>query len=1508
MTKTTRNRLLILATSSVIAIGGISAAFYLHARQGERKLQEARTEGLELFAQQKYPAALGKLSSYISHHQTDREALFAYAKSRALTQEPDGRHVIEGLQLLRRYLDLAPDDAEARELLLDLYTRAGYANEAVELSDRVLASRPDDLGALRARYIGLGRLRRFGEAITATDNFITRSPADLGAHQFKLALLDVSKASPETILQHSKETSRTLGEEDPRALLVRAMALATTQQVPAAIESLRRGTELALSNPSTRPAPSDTRVPAFTLDADFVTRAADLFDGLELFAEGQRLVERAADARATDSDLAYTVATRLWAANRMDAVVERTASLDATAPTRLLALRALSLLQLGQAEAAKPIVATLADRQSDPLAVGWVTALRAAFLKPDASLLDRRTDYLSARSSLLAARDPVAEAVLYHLLAGVERDLGETELAISYWSAAHTRLPQWTTPVQLLIRAYLDVDATTEARQLGRELYLRSPTVSNVALATEAWARYLARYPDPADADRLLSFVSDAYSQAPDDLRLAPARVLAHLARGDRSFAISILRPLLQDPKTPAPVLTQLAQIASTASLGLDSEVQAALDRANTQPANPVAAGGQGTSPSTTLSADYVLRAALRQAATGQADKALDQLKQAVSQHANSPDAPRWELLLAQYLDATNDTAALDSYRNLAKRYPDALFVHQAVLSSRAGWEDRTLLAASIDRLKALTGPDAVTWRLARARLLLLGDEKTGQVSDRDSAEAVSILSSIVSVAPRMVAPRLLLAKALQSVNVASSLEQLSVAADLDRQSPFIAYELARKLIARGRPSDARQTVLRIVQSPSLTLGQRVRFARLLAELGDSASAIEVLSRPVNAAPIGPSTADEYTAQNLAERDAVLARLLASDRRRQKEAGALYEKLLARSAPTGTSAAGSVPDISLAVDAAEFFARTQNLTRARKILEDAVKDAPPDVADTARARLEENFGDRQLAVTLLRQVVDRARSTRGSSHQAHAATRDADPSRTIASPYVNLAMLQLRLGQYIQATQTISEGIAVAPADPALTTLARVGEIVSLVPDRSDLQFLVALIARDPLDPAARETLAVIRNAISVTPDTSPTPPEKPAPTTRRPSYSLAEDRTIDALRTVVTKYPRFLPAHAALIDSLLAAGRKREAGEAAGRLFFGVLPNDPVAAQVAAAGYLGAGDPQAALGVASKWRQLTPDDPTPADLALANAYLSTGDPDRALNQIQPYLESTSASANSVPLNMTFLRCRALLALGRLDEAHAAVLQIWNSAERVRPMLLNELVSSLDDASASSSQSASTALLIIQRLASIPRLSPSDHYILARAYYQLGSRSRSPDTLKLASDQLALVGSNTNSTPIHILSAQIADALGDRSAAEQHYRAALALSPDSSVIANNLADLLVRSNTPSAAQEALALARSATQKNPGLSQFHDTLARVYVKLGQTDAALDSFATALRLAPDRLDTLVSYASLLSTAGRSRDAADALRRIDALLPSADASTSAEVREQVQALRESVRKASL
>lgn len=1565
MTRTTRRRLVVLALAVTSVAAAVGGAFYYHDLSVQRKLREARNAGMAFYHQGRYPDALGQLSRYIAKNQTDTPALLAYARARIATEEPDGRNITEGIGVLRRYLDLVPDDPSARAQLLDLYTRAGYANEALQLADRLLAARPDDPSALRARYISLARLRKFQDSLATLDRYLAITPADLSAQSDRLDLLDALSAPPQAAIDHARSTAALLGDSDPRAHLITALAQTFALDPAAAEVSLRKAVDLAFSPPSSS---SDH---SFTLGADFVTRCADLFDRLHLYADAQKLVDRAATANASDADLAYALASRLWAAGNYPAVVDRTAAyvpqaaphsagakspeIDRAAPTRLLALRALALYQLDRPSEAAVLQAALSRRDDDPLAVAWSVALGNAFPPDHAAItpltpLARRQNYLSALARARGTRDPLCQAVLSHLLAGTSRDLGESELAVAHWRDACRLLPQWSTPYRLLTQTLLDTADPGAARQVAAELVRRSPTLDNVALLCDAWSRALAAAPTDAPADppppptpasaspdtlplpsdtpltdtasgtdAYVRFVTSAFNEAGPDPRLLPARVSADLLAGRRDAAVALLTASLADKALLPDVRAALVDLAARSALPLDLSPT---DTADFPP-------------------ELVLRLALRDNAQGRPDVAKSRLTLLSDKHPS----PESALAICRYLDLVADPNALATFRQLVEKCPDRHDVRLAVVTSRAAWADRAFVNDSIDRLHALTGDDGLHWRIARARLLLTPGDPAAVPGDKDNAEAVNLLSSVVSVTPRLVAPRILLARALMPLDAGSAVEQLSAALSLasPADKPAIALELAPALVDR-RKTDAALAVLRsVAASPSLSLSQRLAVADQLSQLGDRATALTLLSSAPAAAsagdPLSPgapspdtlsagtfspsalasllaapasspqaasaalsshSSADALLTQVLSPsrdprlaRDIAIARLLAADPARRADAVAAYARLVDN------------PHVGLAVslEAADFFARSRSdadLAAARRIVEKALAPAPnaatpavpPDIADTVRAFFEQSAGNPDRAVALLRQVV--ARNAEAAASPRSSSDASLTSSVTLAA-HAQLAVLLLRQNQLADAQAVISAGLALAPGDPTLTALAAARDLLSLLAPYQSLRGVAQLVAINPADPATAD----LRNALTFD---------------GKSVVRLPAEPTINALRALTTRRPAYLPGHAALLRALLEADQPTEVSKAATRLFYGALPSSPLAARVAVTAFLDADNPQAALGVATRWRELTPDNPIPADIAIASAHLAlshTAPSDAALSdtalsdarsavqQLARYFAPETTLLSPPPsLSLTWLG--SLVATGDSARALPVALTLFRD-----PALRTDVL----DAIVPGREPAPPALTAAQTLlpaleAALTNQDPSDDRIrthLARAWYRLAGSNpvvaaddpplevtRIDDPAIVNADRLLeSVPAPHRATPDwHILAASVATTRDDLPLAEREYRAALTLVRDSDLIGNNLADVLVRlasadsdpARRTARAKEALELASRAAQRRPSVSQFHDTLARAQLLLGQTDAALASFDTACKLAPDHLDSLLSYAGLLASTGKSRQAAAIVRDID------------------------------
>src|SRR5688500_9951219 len=106
----TKVRLVILIVVLVLVGGGIAIVYQIRQGQLNSELQAKRDAGMKAFKDGDYLTALTTLSTYVSKRQQDAEAIFAYGKSRALVEEPDGRHINEGIGVMRRFLELQPGD------------------------------------------------------------------------------------------------------------------------------------------------------------------------------------------------------------------------------------------------------------------------------------------------------------------------------------------------------------------------------------------------------------------------------------------------------------------------------------------------------------------------------------------------------------------------------------------------------------------------------------------------------------------------------------------------------------------------------------------------------------------------------------------------------------------------------------------------------------------------------------------------------------------------------------------------------------------------------------------------------------------------------------------------------------------------------------------------------------------------------------------------------------------------------------------------------------------------------------------------------------------------------------------------------------------------------------------------------------------------------------------------------------------------------------------------------
>lgn len=142
------------------------------------------------------------------------------------------------------------------------------------------------------------------------------------------------------------------------------------------------------------------------------------------------------------------------------------------------------------------------------------------------------------------------------------------------------------------------------------------------------------------------------------------------------------------------------------------------------------------------------------------------------------------------------------------------------------------------------------------------------------------------------------------------------------------------------------------------------------------------------------------------------------------------------------------------------------------------------------------------------------------------------------------------------------------------------------------------------------------------------------------------------------------------------------------------------------------------------------------------------------------------------------------------------------------------------------------------------------------------------------------------------------ESLGKGAEAEKAYRAALDLSPETPIAANNLAWLIAENEGN--LDEALRLANVAVNKNQGVAGFYDTLGWIYLKKGLASSAVEQLRKAVALeaaAAEKNGTAAnpSYRVRLGMAlARAGDKAAARREVETSLKVADLLSQRDVRD--------------
>lgn len=802
----TMRRLGILVLVSAL-LGGAGVGFYVYRlKQLEAKMTRKLEEGASAFDRGEFKQAMHALGTYINHSKTqDLDVLYKYAIARKRTPAPKGRHLLQTADVLRRILAMDPGHERAQKELLDIYAALHYDIELLELADRILQVDPDYEEALYQKAVALSRLGRHAEALQAAEAYSTLRPLEPRGVDVLFFLLGKQGWSTTDIQSRARETHGRFPEDD-RAKWLMARASWLAQDAAATLEWCS-----ALADDA--------------LEPELAVRVASLLEQLRK-AEAAVDVLRKSAARQHDALVELQLARRLWQAGRHALLVHTLHNEGCTgedADSETLALLATSLAAQGADADAEAMAGKLAARSDDEMAQAWARALQEGLLAAPGDPVQLVAMWRELLKT--SPNHPYFNFFLGNALVAT----GEGERAVEAYEKTAQVAPYWPLPRIRAARLLLSMGRNREALVLAREVALRVAPGNTEAgiLWAQAWASM-----EDGDSlnpgvslDRLIDEIQKGVPGEPRTLAIKAERLAK---RGQLEQAGAAILSILDSEATlDEEVLLGLLKISGEHGLGVEERCLQAYEKRF------------GKTPSLALA-----RATLR-AHEGGSEEGLAFLESEM-RNSGSAEAETWRMAVARYMDAIGHPRAGEIWVALADDYPESLSIQKRVLQSSTIWSRPNDVDRIISRVKGLSGPGSIDWRVARARWILHRD-----AGDEDLRRAVGLLTEALDAGSTDYDVYYLLANCEERLgSVTAAVNHYRSAAE-KRASTEIDLRLARVLIEAGDIGQADLLIKDVLTRSDLRPVDARNAASLLASMANTDQAIAALER------IEPSSLDQ---------------------------------------------------------------------------------------------------------------------------------------------------------------------------------------------------------------------------------------------------------------------------------------------------------------------------------------------------------------------------------------------------------------------------------------------------------------------------------------------------------------------------------------------------------------------------------------------------------------------------------------------------------------------------
>jgi tetratricopeptide (TPR) repeat protein len=836
------------------------------------------------------------------------------------------------------------------------------------------------------------------------------------------------------------------------------------------------------------------------------------------------------------------------------------------------------------------------------------------------------------------------------------------------------------------------------------------------------------------------------------------------------------------------------------------------------------------------LTARLAYARAADQFLSGSADTALKKFDDVARRSGHGQEVP-WQLARAQFLDVTGNSAAKAAWVALAEANPKDLSVQQAAVAARAVQGDWDFMQPAIERLRTLTTltTDKGDKGDQGAPVWRMAKARLMVESPRNTSDCEQgsvLLNDILKYEPQKAEAHVLLAKALVQMNRVDGAIE-----HLSLAAKYDPFSVPTGLMLAGL-LQSRGDFDRVRQeldhiTPLLhSADNRRQAAMLLTHQGETEKALQLLETGPRQAGPAAQPTDDLLLVTLYNRN-----------HQTEKAEATLKRLLEK--PDLRTIRFAIPyyySQGRSADAEQALAKLDSLT-----LDPGIKELM--------------WGSYYARAGNLAEAIKHYRS----------ATEQAPTNPT---GWRILAEYQSAMGKTADALATVEQALIALPGDKGFAAIKAKSKLLRDAGDDPQLQPVAVFVFHDPLNSDTTvELLGILQESHA----------------------SNDMERLASKLQQLTEVHPDFLLAQIELVQCLWSMGRPNDAMAVAQRSM-NAFPLNPEPARVAVQLCANAGKWQEMESAARAWKSRLPDDPMPAEIAIAQAQVSQKQYSAALSQIQPYLPAVQANPDH-HADLLTLHCIASVNSG---QSSAAKELLWPLTAKSAPWRLRWMQVALEIPS-----TIEAVAWLDQVSAIIPTDAIGERVGLAEMYTLLGERRKEQALIDKSTSLFGKIAQDpkVDATALMAAGAQ-AERHNDVKSAEAFYRRAVAMDKGLWIANNNLAMLLTRAS--GGKSEAVAFATAAVQAQPRMATVRDTLAEAQAAAGNHKAAADAERLAIRLDPDNLKWRVRLAQYLMKGGDPIEAKKIVQSLDASNPGDVQKLPPADKESLKTLRNSFKKA--